>query len=40
VTDGFATTLPIDPNRAYRQDLSAAESEARSQGRGLWSACP
>jgi micrococcal nuclease len=40
VTDGFATTLPIDPNRAYRQDLSAAESEARDQGRGLWSACP
>lgn len=39
VADGFATTLFIDPNRAHRQDLSAAEADARSQGRGLWSAC-
>lgn len=39
VADGFATTLFIDPNRAHRQDLSAAEADARSQGLGLWSAC-
>lgn len=39
VAEGFATTLFIDPNRAHRQALLAAEAEARSQGRGLWSAC-
>ena len=39
VADGFATTLFIDPNRAHRQALSAAEADARQQGLGLWSAC-
>jgi len=39
VADGYATTLHISPNGAYRQQLSAAEQQARQQGKGLWSAC-
>jgi micrococcal nuclease len=39
LADGYATTLFIDPNRAHRRELAAAESDARSQGRGLWAAC-
>ena len=39
VANGFAETLHIAPNGAYRADLDGAQAEARSQGRGLWSAC-
>ena len=39
VADGYARTLPIDPNRAHRGALAAAESSARRAGAGLWSAC-
>jgi micrococcal nuclease len=39
VANGFAETLHIAPNGAYRADLDAAQAEARGQGRGLWSAC-
>lgn len=39
VREGFARTLPIDPNRAYRSDLATAESAARSERQGLWGAC-
>jgi micrococcal nuclease len=37
---GFATTLHIEPNGAHRSRLAAAEATARSNGAGLWSACP
>ena len=36
---GYATTLFIDPNRAYRPILRAAEERAETAGAGLWSAC-
>jgi micrococcal nuclease len=39
LADGYATTLFIDPNRAHRPELSAAETDARRDGLGLWSAC-
>lgn len=39
VSDGYATTLNIDPNRAHRDELSAAQRDARQAGRGLWGAC-
>lgn len=39
VADGYAMTLPIDPNRAHRGTLAEAESSARRAGAGLWSAC-
>jgi micrococcal nuclease len=39
VADGYARTLPIDPNRAHRTTLADAESAARQAGAGLWSAC-
>lgn len=40
VSDGYATTLNIDPNRAHRDELSAAQREAKAAGLGLWGACP
>ena len=39
VADGFARTLPINPNRAHRSTLADAEASARRAGAGLWSAC-
>jgi micrococcal nuclease len=39
VEGGFATTLFIDPNRAYRQELRAAQDRAESARAGQWSAC-
>ena len=39
VADGYATTLPINPNQAHRGTLAEAESSARRAGAGLWSAC-
>jgi micrococcal nuclease len=40
VREGFARTLPINPNRAYRNVLASAESAAQSASSGLWGACP
>lgn len=39
VEEGYARTLPINPNRAHRSALAAAESTAQQSGAGLWSAC-
>jgi micrococcal nuclease len=39
VADGYARALPINPNRAHRSTIAAAESDARRSGAGLWSAC-
>lgn len=39
VADGFAATLHVDPNGAYRATLAEAEAEARAGGLGLWGAC-
>jgi micrococcal nuclease len=39
VTEGYATVLQIDPNRRYLDRFRAREEQARSAGRGLWSAC-
>ncbi|MBK5222875.1 MAG: thermonuclease family protein [Acidimicrobiia bacterium] len=39
VAEGFAVALPIDPNRAHRSSLAAAERAARSAGAGLWGRC-
>lgn len=39
VADGFARTLFIEPNHAYRSDLSATSAAARRAGAGLWGSC-
>ena len=39
VREGYARTLFIAPNLAFESTLLAAERSARSDGRGLWSAC-
>ncbi len=39
VADGYAVTLPIDPNRAHRSELADLERTARASGAGLWGAC-
>lgn len=39
VDDGYAALLTYPPNVAHVDDLTAAAADARSQGRGLWSAC-
>ena len=39
VAEGYATTLPIDPNRAYRSVLAEAEHNAKANQLGLWGAC-
>jgi len=36
---GYATAYPITPNTAKEASIDAAEAQARSAGRGLWSAC-
>ncbi len=40
VREGFARTLFFPPNLALESTLKAAERSARTDGRGLWSACP
>lgn len=40
VSDGYARTLSIAPNRAHAVDLAAAAADARLRGAGLWGACP
>lgn len=39
VREGYARTLFIAPNLAFESTLLAAERSARTDGRGLWSAC-
>lgn len=39
VADGFARTLSIAPNTAYRGTLAAAQDRARARRVGLWGAC-
>lgn len=39
VADGFAAVLTYPPNVAHADELTAAAAMARSEGRGLWSAC-
>lgn len=39
VTDGFADTLDIAPNRAHAAELARAVGVARAAGAGLWGAC-
>jgi micrococcal nuclease len=39
VQQGYASLLTIRPNVAHLSDLTAAESNARSQGLGLWGQC-
>ena len=40
VTDGFANQYTFPPNVAHTSEFKTAASQARSQGRGLWGACP
>jgi micrococcal nuclease len=37
---GYAKVLSIAPNTTYAPRFATVEREARSAGRGLWSACP
>jgi micrococcal nuclease len=39
VAEGFARTLSIEPNTAYRATLSADQDAARRARAGLWGAC-
>jgi micrococcal nuclease len=40
VADGYADQLSIAPNTTFAGEISRLVSEARREGRGLWSACP
>ena len=40
VTSGFANQYTFPPNVAHVEEFRAAAATARSQGVGLWSACP
>jgi micrococcal nuclease len=37
--DGYANVLTIPPNVAHTEDVRMAVTDARTAGRGLWSAC-
>ncbi len=39
VSEGYAAVLTYPPNVAHADELAAAAARARSEGRGLWSAC-
>lgn len=39
VREGYANILPVAPDNRYRDLLSSAREEARTKGKGLWSAC-
>lgn len=39
VEEGYASVLPIPPDRRYRESLRAQMDEAKREGRGLWEAC-
>lgn len=36
---GYASVQHVEPNDRYLEQLEAVEAEARTAGRGLWSAC-
>ena len=40
VQQGFAVVLTVPPDTRMAGDFERAENDARSAGRGLWSACP
>jgi micrococcal nuclease len=40
VQGGFAVALAVPPDTRMAGDFGRAEDEARTAGRGLWSACP
>ena len=40
VARGFATDDAVPPDTRMAATFAAAEADARSAGRGLWSACP
>ena len=37
---GWACAFPFGETRRYRQEIEAAEEEARAARRGVWGACP
>jgi micrococcal nuclease len=37
---GYATADPVPPDTRMAETFAAAETDARSAGRGLWAACP
>ena len=37
---GYATADPVPPDTRMAPAFASAEAQARSAGRGLWSACP
>src|SRR4051812_22007805 len=39
VRDGYAVAYPVPPNVEHADEFVAAQREARTAGRGLWSAC-
>ena len=39
VLDGYAGTMHFEPNTQHRAVLDAAQSDARSAGRGIWTEC-
>lgn len=40
VRDGFACAFPFGQTRRFRDEIAAAESEARQADRGVWGSCP
>jgi micrococcal nuclease len=39
VEEGYAEAVRFPPNHAHQAELDDAQSAARADGRGLWSAC-
>ncbi len=39
VLDGYAGTMHFEPNTQHRAVLDAAQSDARADGRGIWTDC-
>lgn len=40
VRSGWVCAFPFGDTRRFRDDISAAEAEARAAGRGVWGDCP
>lgn len=40
VRAGVACAFPFGATRRFRDEIAAAEAEARRAGRGVWGACP
>lgn len=40
VRGGFACAFPFGQTRRFRDEIAAAESEARQADRGVWGSCP